>query len=58
MAGISGLKQIADTGNFLMYSEALTDEGGNTVSTGRIYAVNATNGTVNIYSAGTLFPIG
>lgn len=54
----TGLKQLADMGNFLMYSEALTDDGGNTVSTGRIYAVNATNGTVNVYSAGTLFPIG
>lgn len=54
----TGLKQIEGSGNFLIYSEALTDAGGNTVSTGRTYAVNATNGTVNIYSEGTLFPLG
>ena len=54
----TGLRQIEGTGNFLMYSENLTDSGGNTVSTGRVYAVNGANGTVNLYSGGTLFPIG
>mgnify|MGYP002517590479 CR=1 FL=1 len=54
----TGLQQIAGTGNFLMYSENLTDSDGNTVSTGRTYAVNGANGTVNLYSGGTLFPIG
>ncbi len=54
----TGLQQIAGTGNFLMYSENLTDSDGNTVSTGRTYAVNGANGTVNLYSGGTLYPIG
>ena len=54
----TGLQQIAGTGNFLMYSENLTDSAGNTVSTGRTYAVNGANGTVNLYSGGTLYPIG
>ena len=53
-----GLEQIQDAGNFLIYEETLVDNVGNAAKTGRVYAVNATNGTVNLYSDGTLTPIG
>ncbi len=45
-----GLRQITGYGNFLIYSEQLVDEAGNTASTGRVYAVNISNGTVNLFS--------
>ena len=54
----TGLRQIGDSGNYLMYAESKTDESGSAASTGRVFAVNATNGTVNSYSGGTLTPIG
>ena len=57
-----GLRQISGYGNFLIYSEQLMDDAGNTASTGRVYAVNITNGTVNLFSEQggkyTLTPIG
>lgn len=54
----TGLEQIQNFGNFLMYTETLVDGEGNAAETGRVYAVNATNGTVNLYSDGELTPIG
>ena len=53
-----GLEQIQDSGNFLIYEETLVDDAGNYAETGRVYAVNASNGTVNLYSGGVLTPIG
>ncbi len=45
-----GLRQITGYGNFLIYSEQLMDDAGNVASTGRIYAVNISNGTVNLFT--------
>ena len=54
-----GAKEISGHGSFLIYNETLTDSEGNSASTGRIFAVNISNGTVNLYdsSSGTLTPM-
>ena len=54
----TGIEQIGSSGNYLMYTESLVDNEGNVAITGRVYAVNAANGTVNLYSDGILNPIG
>lgn len=43
---------------YLRYDESVVDAAGNEALTGRSYAVNAMNGTVNLYSDGALTPIG
>ena len=53
-----GIEQISGSGNYLIYSESLVDDEGNSAVTGRVYAVNAANGTVNLYADGVLTPIG
>ena len=53
-----GIEQISGSGNYLIYNESLVDDAGNTAVTGRVYAVNAANGTVNLYADGVLTPIG
>ena len=53
-----GIEQISGSGNYLIYNESLVDDEGNTAMTGRVYAVNAANGTVNLYADGVLTPIG
>ena len=53
-----GLRQVQGYGTFFIYTEALTDYmAGDTVLTGRRFAVNTKNGTVNLYNQdGTLQP--
>ena len=53
-----GIEQISGSGNYLIYAESLVDDAGNAAATGRIYAVNAANGTVNLYADNILTPIG
>lgn len=55
----AGVKEISGHGSFLIYNESLTDSAGNSASTGRVFAVNISNGTVNLYdsSSGTLTPM-
>lgn len=52
--------QIGSYGNFYIYSETITDINGNSASTGRSFAVNLTNFTVNIFDErnGTLSQLG
>ncbi len=51
------LQEIKGYGNFYIFEESLVDNEGNAVSTGREFAVNISNGTVNLYSGGALAPI-
>ncbi|WP_130836858.1 chitobiase/beta-hexosaminidase C-terminal domain-containing protein [Lachnoclostridium sp. Marseille-P6806] len=44
-----GLKTIGNYGNFYIYSEILVDAAGSSAETGRKFAVNLTNKTVNLY---------
>ncbi len=51
------LQEIKGYGNFYIFEESLVDNEGNAISTGREFAVNISNGTVNLYSGGALAPI-
>ena len=54
-----GSKNISGYGNFYIYDEILVDNAGNSALTGRRFAVNISNGTVNLYADdGTLTPVG
>ena len=44
-----GLSSIGNYGNYYIYAEVLTDSLGNSAETGRRFAVNLTNKTVNLY---------
>jgi hypothetical protein len=45
---------VSGYGNFYIYNEVLNDDLGNSALTGRQFAVNISNGTVNLYSGGKL----
>lgn len=50
-------QSIGSYGDFYIFEEYLTDQAGNTAPTGRKFAVNQLNGTVNLYDNNVIAPI-